>query len=99
MAQKDEGIRIVRVGIRVLEHGIPRSGSGIHLDGKRIGRVTSGTFSPLLKYGIGMGYVPPEHGQIGNQLDVSLRNRFLRAEIVGMPFYDTTKYGRRRTAS
>ncbi|MFQ5822127.1 MAG: glycine cleavage system aminomethyltransferase GcvT [Candidatus Heimdallarchaeota archaeon] len=96
LKQKDEGLKRTRVGLRMLKRGIPRHGYQIFLDGKEIGQVTSGTFSPLLQRGIGMGYVPPEHAAIGTQVDIKIRKSFLSAEIVKMPFYDTTRYGWRR---
>jgi len=94
--QKDEGLKRIRVGLRMLKRGIPRQGYGIFLDGEKIGHVTSGTFSPVLQCGIGMGYVPPEHGAIGTQMDIKIRKSFQGAEIVRMPFYDTTTYGWQR---
>jgi len=78
------------------KRGIPRHGYKIFLDGKEIGHVTSGTFSPLLQYGVGMGYVPPEHAAMGTQVDIKIRKSFLGAEIVKTPFYDTTRYGWQR---
>jgi len=94
--QKDEGLKRIRVGLRMLKRGIPRQGYGIFLDGEKIGHVTSGTFSPVLQCGIGMGYVPPEHATIGTQMDIKIRKSFQGAEIVRMPFYDTTTYGWQR---
>lgn len=96
LKQKDEGLKRIRVGLQMLKRGIPRHGYEIFLDGKEIGHVTSGTFSPLLQYGVGMGYVPPEHAAIGTQVDIKIRKSFFSAEIVKMPFYDTTRYGWQR---
>lgn len=96
LEQKKEGLKRVRVGLRMSRRGIPRHGYKIFLDGEEIGEVTSGTFSPLLKCGIGMGYVPPENAVIGNNVDIKIRENFLGAEIVKTPFYDPTKYGWQR---
>ncbi len=96
LKQKDEGLKRIRVGLRMLKRGIPRHGYEIFLDDEKIGNVTSGTFSPLLQYGIGMGYVPPEHAAIGTKVDIKIRKSFHSAEIVKMPFYDTAKYGWQR---
>jgi aminomethyltransferase len=96
LKHKDESLKRIRVGLRMLKRGIPRRGYEIFLDGERIGRVTSGTFSPLLQRGIGMGYVPPEHAAIETQADIKIRKSFLSGEIVKMPFYDTTRYGWQR---
>jgi len=94
--QKAEGVKRARIGIRTLARGVPRSGGQIIFEGKRIGHVTSGTFSPLLKCGIGMGYVPRDRAQVGAHVEILVREAPIQAEIVGMPFYDVTKFGRRR---
>ncbi len=96
LRQKNEGPERVRVGFRMLDRGIPRQGYEICIDDEKIGNVTSGTFSPLLQYGIGMGYVPHEHSAVGTHIYIRIRNAFLSAEIVKPPFYDTTKYGLQR---
>ena len=62
-------------------------------DEEKIGYVTSGTFSPLLKYGIAMGYVQTEHAVVGETVTVKIRNKQAKAEIVKFPFYDPNKYG------
>ncbi len=93
--QKTEGIKRKRVGIRALDRGIPRAGSLILVDSKEVGHLTSGTFSPLLKCGIGMGYVSSECAQVGTRL-VLVHKSQIKGEIAEMPFYDTTKYGRKR---
>jgi len=96
LRQKDEGLKRIRVGLRMLTRAIPRNGYEIFLKGEKIGHVTSGTFSPVLQCGIGMGYVLPEHATIGTQVDIRIRKSLHRAEIVKMPFYDTTRYGWQR---
>ena len=96
LKQKEEGIKRRRVGLRIIEKGIPREHCKIYKNGEEIGFVTSGTFSPLLKYGIGMGYVKTEYSEVGTKVEVDIRGRRFKAEIVSMPFYDTTRYGWRR---
>ncbi len=96
LKQRDEGLKRIRVAFRMLGRGIPRHGYEIFFEGERIGHVTSGTFSPLLQRGIGMGYVPTGHAAIGNIVDIKVRNSLLGAEIVETPFYDTTRYGWKR---
>lgn len=98
LEQRAKGVKRVRVGIRLLESGIIRPGYKILFNGETVGRVTSGTFSPILKCGIGMGYVPPEISKPGTKVKVLIREKETQAEIAKMPFYDTTKYGRRRIA-
>lgn len=94
--QKAEGLRRVRVGFRALDRGIPRSGSEVIFEGKKVGYLTSGTFSPLLKCGIGMGYVPPDQSKVGTRLSILVRKALIACEVAEMPFYDIAKYGRRR---
>ena len=96
LQQKAEGLKRARIGLRLLERGIPRHGNDIFVEGQRRGQLTSGTFSPLLKCGIGMGYISPEYAAEGTRVNVTIREKLVSAEIVRMPFYDTTRYGRRR---
>lgn len=97
LKQKFEGIKRVRVGIRLLEYGVLRPGYKILFDGKPVGEITSGTFSPLLKCGIGMGYVPPEISNPKTFINILIRGRTIQAEIAEMPFYKTAKYGKERS--
>jgi aminomethyltransferase len=97
--QKAEGIKRMRVGIRALDRGIPRAESKMFYEKTEIGQLTSGTFSPLLKCGIGMGYVPCERAKVGTPINILIRTNLIRAKIVEMPFYDITKYGRRRKST
>jgi len=93
--QMKEGIRKERIGLRMLEQGVPRTGYPIFRGDEEIGRITSGTFSPLLRIGIAMGYVKPGVRK-GEALEVEIREKRCRAEACGWPFYDTAKYGHRR---
>jgi aminomethyltransferase len=61
-----------------------------------VGNVTSGTLSPLLGYGIAVGYVPKEYSSEGEKVEIRVRDKNLGAEIVKVPFYDTSKYGWQR---
>lgn len=93
LKQKKEGLKLVRIGLRLLDRGIPRPGYEIFNNGDKIGYLTSGTFSPLLQNGIGMGYVSTIYTEIGTRVNVKIRKNYVGAEIVEMPFYDTNKYG------
>jgi len=95
LRQVREGVKKIRVGLRMTERGIPRKGMGILKNGKEIGYVTSGTLSPLLKVGIAMGYVPPEYSRVGERVEISIRGRLAKAEIVKFPFYDKRRYGKK----
>jgi len=96
LKQKSEGLTRRRVGVRMLEKGIPRPQHEVWKDGEKIGRVTSGTFSPVLKCGIAMAYVSTEHAVEGEIVKVKIRDKLIKGEIVKFPFYDITQYGFRR---
>ena len=64
-----------------------REGSPILADGRQVGTVTSGTFSPTLQKPIAMGYVAPTDSAPGTMLDVEIRDARAAAEVVPLPFY------------
>ncbi len=86
LKQKSEGTAKKRVGIRMMERGIPRPRYEVWKRGEKIGEVTSGTFSPLLKQGIAMAYVSAEHME-GEAIEVKIRDKLVKGEIVRLPFY------------
>lgn len=95
--QKTEEPKRRRVGIRMLDSGIPRPGYEILAEtGEKIGFLTSGTFSPLLKYGIAMGYVDATQAQEGKSVRVKIRDRIAGGQIAVFPLYDAEKYGFKR---
>lgn len=95
--QKDEGIKRKRIGIKMIEQGIPRQGFDIFdQQHEKIGHVTSGTFSPLLRQGVGMGYVNVAFAQEGNIVNISIRDRLTKGKIATFPLYDPDKYGYKR---
>ena len=68
------------------EKAFPRHGYEICLNGKTLGQVTSGTVSPMLEQGIGMGYVRTESSQPGNTIGIMIRGKEINAQIVTVPF-------------
>ena len=85
-----EGIRRKLVGLVMEERGIPRSGYPIlDDDGAEIGTVTSGTQSPMLQQGIGLGYVAnkPAFTEAGREIQIGIRGRPTRARIKKPPFH------------
>ncbi|GHT37451.1 aminomethyltransferase [Bacteroidia bacterium] len=85
--QKKEGVSRKLVSFEIVEKGIPRHGYEIaSSEGSIIGTVTSGTISPLLKKGIGMGYVKPEYAKPGSEIYILVRNKPLKATVVKGPF-------------
>jgi aminomethyltransferase len=95
--QKAEGTKRKRVGVKMLEQGIPRAGSEVYSEtNEEIGRLTSGTFSPLLRQGVGMGYVQTAYSQDGTAVNIKIRERMAKARISAFPLYDPEKYGYKR---
>ena len=74
------------VCIAAKDKGIPRHGYDIVKDGQKVGAVTSGTLSPVLKKGIAMGYVPLGMSAVGTGLHIKVRDTLVAAEIVKPPF-------------
>jgi len=86
--QKEKGVSRKLVGFEMLERGIPRSHYEIVNEKEEIiGQVTSGTQSPSLNMGIGMGYVKPEYSTAGKEIFIKIRNKSLKAKVVKLPFY------------
>ena len=84
--QKERGVTQKLLGLRMQERGIPRPGYRLGRDGRVLGHITSGTQSPSLGVGIGLGYGPPETSP-GTELWVEIRSRQVRARVVKPPFY------------
>ncbi len=85
--QLEKGVSRKLVGFEMLERGIPRHEYIIcDKNSQPIGHVTSGTMSPSLQKGIGMGYVNAGHAAPGNEIFVRIRDKALKALIVHLPF-------------
>jgi aminomethyltransferase len=86
--QKEEGAKRKLVAFELNERGIPRQGYAIlGMDDSEIGNVTSGTMSPSLGKGIGMGYVPTALASEGTEIKIQIRKNAIHATIVKLPFY------------
>lgn len=80
--------------IRLLERGVPRAEMDVlGPGGDTIAALTSGTFSPTLRAGIGMAYLPTALATTGTTLQVRVRDRALPAEVVRRPFYRRVRAG------
>ncbi|MFQ5864912.1 MAG: glycine cleavage system aminomethyltransferase GcvT [bacterium] len=84
---KEKGISRKLVGFELHERAFPRPGYKIMKDGKEIGQVTSGTFSPSLDKGIGIGYIHVPFNEVGTPITISIREREIPAQVVKTPFY------------
>lgn len=85
--QKQKGILRKRIGFEMIERGIPRTGFAIRKNGTTIGSVTSGSFIPTTGKNIGMGYVTIENTEVGNTIEIMVRDKPVKATIVSLPFY------------
>lgn len=84
---KEAGIERQLIGFEVTGKAFPRHSYKIVKNGREIGVVTSGTVSPMLDKGIGMGYVPVELSEIGSQFEILIRDHAVPAQVVETPFY------------
>ncbi|GBU07237.1 aminomethyltransferase [Bacteroidales bacterium] len=85
--EKSEGSVRKLCGFEITEKGIPRHGYPIVDEkGEEIGVVTSGTMSPLMKKGIGMGYVKPQFAALDSVIYIRIRNKDIAAKVVKPPF-------------
>ena len=89
--QKSEGLKRKVVGFEMVDRGIPRSHYEVYADGRKIGHVTTGSFSPTLKKNIGLALIEAEYATEGTEIEIVIRNKNLKAKIIKKPFY-TKKY-------
>lgn len=84
--QKEEGVKRKLVGFKMIDRGIPRHDYQIKdASGKVIGNVTSGTQSPMLSIGIGLGYVAVDHANPDSEIYIDVRGKALKAQVSKLP--------------
>ncbi|WP_109851485.1 glycine cleavage system aminomethyltransferase GcvT [Aquimarina sp. AU58] len=85
--QKAEGVTRRLVGFEMIEKGIPRAGYVIYNENDEcIGKVTSGSQSPILEKGIGLGYVTIPHAKADSTIFIEIRNKRIKAIVKKTPF-------------
>jgi aminomethyltransferase len=84
---KDKGTAQRLAGFMLLDKGVPKNGGSIFSENREIGVVTSGSQSPLMRAGIGLGYVVSRYAQPGQEIEIEVRDREIAARIMEMPFY------------
>jgi aminomethyltransferase len=89
--QKKEGAPRKLVGLEMTERGIPRTGYPVYRGEEKIGEVTTGTQSPTLKKNIGLALIRSEYAKTGEEVEVEIRKKKLKAKIVKTPFYQREK--------
>lgn len=86
--QKEEGVSRKLVAFEMIDRGIPRHDYLIEdANGNVIGKVTSGTMSPSMKIGIGLGYVTTEYSKLDSEIFINIRDKGIKAKVVKLPFY------------
>lgn len=89
--QKAEGLKRKLVGFEMIDRGIPRSNYEVYAEGRKIGYVTTGSFSPTLKKNIGLALINSEYTKEGTEIEIKIRNKNLKAGVIKKPFY-TKRY-------
>lgn len=87
LKQKREGVARKFVGFELSQGPVPRQGYELTVGGRRVGTVTSGTFSQMLNRPIGMGYVEPGCATLGTELTMTVRSQRHIATVVKLPFW------------
>lgn len=86
--QKEEGVLRKLIAFEMVDRGIPRHDYPIQdASGNVIGKVTSGTMSPSMKVGIGLGYVTIENSKLDSEIFIEIREKGVKAKVVKLPFY------------
>jgi aminomethyltransferase len=89
--QKENGLPRKLVGIEMIDRGIPRHGYPVYKGDTQIGEVTTGTQSPTLKKNIGLALIDSKETELGNEVEVEIRGKRLKAAVSATPFYKRDK--------
>ena len=89
-AQKEAGVPRKLVGLEMIDRGIARSHYPVFAGERQIGEVTTGTQSPTLKRNLALALIEAEFAPIGTPVEVEIRGKKLKAEVVKAPFYKNT---------
>ena len=93
---KNQPLTKVRIGLEMPGKRAARHGCPILADGRQVGEVTSGSYSPTLEKAIAMGYVAPTFATPGQELSIDIRGRQESARVVELPFYQRDKKGSKK---
>lgn len=89
--QKEQGLDRKLVGIEMIDKGIPRHGYKVFKEDKEVGVVTTGTQVPSTKRNLGLALLDIQYTEIGTEVDVEIRNKKVKAQVVAKPFYKRGK--------
>ena len=85
--QKSEGLNRKIIGFEMIDRGIPRNNYEVYAEGRKIGYVTTGSFSPTLKKKLGLALIDSAYSKEGTEIEVLIRNKNLKAKVIKKPFY------------
>lgn len=85
--QMEQGVKRKLTGFEMVDRGIPRSHYEVQADGKSVGFVTTGSYSPSLDKNIGLALLDIDYSVEGTGIDILIRNKPVRAETISIPFY------------
>ncbi|MBM3580329.1 MAG: glycine cleavage system aminomethyltransferase GcvT, partial [Alphaproteobacteria bacterium] len=88
LKEKAEGVRRKRIGVKLLDRGIAREGTEIRKNGKIVGILSSGGFSPNLKTSIGQGYFDTSAVKLGDEVVAVVRDREISAVLTSPVFVE-----------
>lgn len=86
--QKLEGAPVKRLGLRLKERIVAREGAEVYKNGAKVGRITSGGFSPQLQVPIAHCYIAKDQAELGSEVQVQVRGKEYQAELVKFPFVE-----------
>ncbi|MBQ6653987.1 MAG: glycine cleavage system aminomethyltransferase GcvT [Erysipelotrichaceae bacterium] len=83
--------QITRVGLQMIDRGIMREHQDVYVGEEKIGHTTSGTMCPCVNKAVAMALIDKKYSEIGQIVEVDVRGRKLKAEVVALPFYKREK--------
>jgi aminomethyltransferase len=86
LKKQAEGISNRLCGFMMMDKAVARDGYPIYKEGRAVGKVTSGSYSPLLKSNIGLASVEKELAKMGSEFDVEIHGKMAKAKVVKLPF-------------
>ncbi|WP_147635432.1 glycine cleavage system aminomethyltransferase GcvT [Risungbinella massiliensis] len=87
LPQKADGAPRKLVGIEMIDRGIPRTHYPVYVGDEKAGEVTTGTQSPTLKKNVGLVLIDRAYSELGQEVEVEIRNKRVKAKVVATPFY------------
>jgi aminomethyltransferase len=86
-AQIEQGTSRKLVGLEMIGRGIARTHYPVYVGEEKVGEVTTGTQSPTLKKNVALALIDTKYSQLGQEVDVEIRNKRVKAQVVATPFY------------